>query len=150
MTDEQLRERENRLLLSLVARKRTLMTDEQLREQFEEVRGKGYPDHVNEHLFQRDEFDNYVLSDMNSQWHGWRMAYRSRDAEVQALREQVDHAKRIFQYAEVRSGYCVCGEALARHSHLADCSYTDRGQWESELWLKRAAALLGEEETNHE
>src|SRR5690625_4938387 len=86
-TDEQLRERENRLLLSLVARKRTLMTDEQLREQFEEVRGKGYPDYVNEHLFQRDEFDNYVLSDINSQWHGWRMAYRSRDAEVQALRE---------------------------------------------------------------
>ena len=62
-------------------------TDEQLREQFERVRGNGYPDHANEYLFQRDEFGNYLLPDVNNQWYGWQKAHRSRDAEVQALRE---------------------------------------------------------------
>ena len=100
--------------------------------------------------FERDDVGGYIDPTVHDMWRGYVAGEQARDAEVQALREQVDHAKRIFQYAEVRSGYCVCGETLARHSHLADCSYTDRGQWESELWLKSAAALRGEEGTNDE
>ena len=72
------------------------------------------------------------------------VGYRARDAEVRKLRELVDHAKRIFQNAEVRSGYCMCGETPERHGQYADCQYTDRGQWASELWLKREEPEVNE------
>src|SRR5690625_2737482 len=115
--------------------------DEQLREQFEVFLATWF-----------DEYDRALLTPkrLSRRKAAFEAGYAARDAEVQALRELVSRAKRIFQYAEVSSGYCVCGETLARHSHLADCSYTDRGQWESELWLKRAAALRGEEGINDE
>ena len=114
------------------------VSDEQ-RKQFEEVA---------ERVGAHEEFGDPTWED----WYydppeydfAWKV-YSSRDAEVQALREQVDHAKRIFQSTQVRSGYCVCGDTPERHGLYAEaCQYTDRGQWESELWLKRAA-LAGSE-----
>lgn len=112
-----------------------MTTDEQrMREQFE-------ADclHIDEGQLARTKAGDYATEWVHGTWIGYAIAYKARDAEVQALRKLVDHAKRIFQNAEVRSGYCMCGETPERHS--ADCGYVDRGQWESDLWLKREAAI---------
>lgn len=120
-------------------------TDEQLREREKELRRQVREPWL---AFSEKHRESLSTNELFFLREGYEAAWIQRDLEVQALRELVSRAERLLRNAEVRAGYCACGDGPDEHSQ--DHSYLDMGEQMTEQWLKGAAALRGEEGASHE